>query len=103
MKWSEDPNYVEKLDAFLPQINAYYDKEIAEAIKGNREPPERYVSGVDDGTFLMNFKNWRTVFSNLFQCIDFPDDWSGLRAFDRFGLQSSGAPCKKEASLIAYA
>jgi len=32
MKWSEDPNYIEKLDKFLPEIDSYYDKEIAKAL-----------------------------------------------------------------------
>lgn len=35
--------------------------------------------GVDDGTFLINFKEWRNLFSNLFMCINFPDEWSGRR------------------------
>ena len=69
LKWSEDPNYIEKLDKFLPKIDSYYDKEIAKALTEQREPPEKYKSGVDDGTFLMCFKSWRTVYSNLFQCM----------------------------------
>lgn len=69
MKWSENPDYAEKLEKFLPQINAYYDHEIALAKQDNREEPERYITGVDDGTFLMCFKSWRTVFSNLFMCM----------------------------------
>ncbi|CAK89170.1 unnamed protein product (macronuclear) [Paramecium tetraurelia] len=103
LKWSETPDYSAKLDKWIDWINDYYQKEIEKAKLEGKEPPEPYVYGQDDGTFFMCFKSWRTVFSNLFQCIDFPDDWSGLRAFDQFGLQSSGAPMKTEASLIQYA
>lgn len=66
LKWSENPDYSDKLDKFWDQIMAYYDKAIADAKKAGVEPPERYERGKDDGTFLMCYKSWRTVFSNLF-------------------------------------
>lgn len=37
------------------------------------------MPGVDDGTFLICYKDWRTIFTNLFLCINFPDNWSGYR------------------------
>ena len=41
------------------------------------EELEEYKIGIDDGTFLMNYNNWREIFTTLFVCIDFPDIWSG--------------------------
>lgn len=36
-------------------------------------------SNPNDGCFLMSFKDWRNLFSNLYSCVDFPDRWSGVR------------------------
>jgi hypothetical protein len=33
----------------------------------------------------------------------FPEEFSGLRGYDRFGFQSSGVPKNNEASKISYA
>lgn len=69
MKWSENPDYVERLEKFYPQIDAYYKEEIRKAKEKNEEPPEPYQMGVDDGVFLMSFKDWRNLFCNLFMCM----------------------------------
>lgn len=34
-----------------------------------------------DGTFLMSYSDWKKYFTNLFACVDFPDEWSGVRFF----------------------
>lgn len=33
----------------------------------------------NDGTFIMCFKDWRSIYDNLFSCVDFTDEWSGVR------------------------
>jgi len=79
LKWSENPDHIDLLDKWMPWLNAYYDKEIEEAKKNREEPPEKYVLNEDDGTFMMCFKDWRTVYCNLFMCVKFPEEWSGMR------------------------
>lgn len=68
-------------------IDKYYENEKKLAAQWNKDHPdedpkdlddiETIELGADDGTFLMNFKEWRELYSNLFMCINFPDDWSG--------------------------
>ena len=43
-----------------------------------------------DGTFLMCFKDWRTIFTFLFSCVDFPDHWSGFRMLGAWSANSAG-------------
>jgi len=70
LKWSENPDYADKyLEKLFPQIEAYYDAEIKKAVDAGEEPPEKYVKGIDDGVFLMSYKDWRNLFCNLFQCM----------------------------------
>ena len=44
----------------------------------------------DDGTFLMNYKDWRDIFNTLYCCVDFPDHWSGIRFEDQWTKENSG-------------
>jgi len=32
----------------------------------------------------MSFKDWRSIYGNLFACVDFTDEWSGLRFNDKW-------------------
>lgn len=32
----------------------------------------------------MCFKDWRSIFTNVFICIDFPKEWSGKRIIDKW-------------------
>lgn len=41
-----------------------------EKITGETYDPEN----ANDGTFLMNFKSWRTIYDNLYACVDFSDE-----------------------------
>ncbi|CDW83096.1 cysteine protease family c02 [Stylonychia lemnae] len=40
---------------------------------------EQFTPGEEDGTFLINFRSWRDLFNNMYICVDFPDDWTGIR------------------------
>ncbi len=53
----------------------------------------------DDGTFLMCYEDWRRIFVNLFQGINFPDDWEGYRIWGKWDEKySAGVPKKNEQS-----
>ncbi|CAG9315691.1 unnamed protein product [Blepharisma stoltei] len=57
-----------------------------EKIEGEPYDPENS----DDGTFLMNFKSWRTIYDNLYACVDFPDEWWGVRFRGAWTRENSG-------------
>jgi hypothetical protein len=40
---------------------------------------EPFEAGADDGTFLMTYEDFCTIFNNMYVCIDFPYHWSGIR------------------------
>lgn len=68
LEWSDNSAEAEK---HLDKITNY--------IGGLLDDDEKFEFPADDGTFLMNYKMFRTIFNNLFVCIDFPEDWSGIR------------------------
>lgn len=43
LKWSENPDNIQKLDTFLPQIESYDASEIKKANDAGIEPPERFI------------------------------------------------------------
>ena len=70
LKWSEHPDFIDlKLNKHIDDIRRYERDETDRCKKEQREPPEEYKIGVDDGTFLMSFKAWRKIFTNLFTCM----------------------------------
>ena len=71
LKWSENPDYTDKVKSYEEEIKKYFDNEKAIALKNGDYPPEVYNIGVEDGTFLICFKDWRTVYTNLFICFKF--------------------------------
>lgn len=51
----------------------------------------------DDGTFLMCFKDWREIFSNLFICHQFEAGmWSGWRFSGRWTAETSSGSVKRD-------
>lgn len=47
----------------------------------------------NDGTFLMCFRDWRNIFHNLYSCVDFSDEWWGVRFFSEWtSFNSGGVP-----------
>lgn len=53
-------------------------------------PDEQFDMDADDGTFFMNYEDWRDSFSTLFLNNDFPDQWTGVRFMAEWTLQNSG-------------
>ena len=60
-----------------PEMDKYKDV-VLEYIK-SLPPDEQFDLDADDGTFMMNFNDWRDNFSTLFINLDFPEDWTGVR------------------------
>jgi Ca2+-binding EF-hand superfamily protein len=87
-KWS-DGNC--KLLENIPKLQAYL-KERAE-----KDEIEEFDPEAEDGTFLMCFKDWRNIYHNLFCCINFPDEWSGLRIIESWTKENSGGTPVKPA------
>ncbi|KRX02563.1 Peptidase C2, calpain, large subunit, domain III [Pseudocohnilembus persalinus] len=81
LKWSESEGESGKLFKHAENIDQYFEEETQRCAELNIEPPERYDprSNQNDGTFLMCYRDWRSVFSNLFLCVNFPDDYRGYR------------------------
>ena len=67
-KWSDKSEELTKQKHLI-------DKYLASIV----DEDERFTPGVEDGTFLINFQNWRDVYNNMYICVDFPNSWSGVR------------------------
>jgi Ca2+-binding EF-hand superfamily protein len=47
----------------------------------------------NDGTFMMCFRDWRSIYDNLYSCVDFAEAWSGVRFEGEWTrLNSGGVP-----------
>jgi hypothetical protein len=51
---------------------------------------EKFEPGKEDGTFLINYRNWRTIYNSMFVCIDFPDTWNSVRYYSSWDEDCSG-------------
>jgi hypothetical protein len=51
---------------------------------------EKFDPLEEDGTFLINYRNWRTIFNKMFFCIDFPESWSCVRYCSRWDTECAG-------------
>lgn len=57
-----------------------YKKVLQEFMNGL--PPDEQVNldqPADDGSFFMDYNDWKDIFSTLFINLDFPEKWSGVR------------------------
>lgn len=59
----------------------------------------------DDGSFLIDFDDWKDLFTTLFINLDFPEKWTGVRFRSQWTLnKSAGLPTKyEEKALKAFA
>ena len=72
-----------------PEMKKY--GEIIKATYINKLPPdEQFSLDADDGTFLMNYDDWKDNFSTLFLNLDFPEDWTGVRFKSKWTKSNSG-------------
>lgn len=76
--WSSDSEEIKK-----------YQKELDKYIE-SLPPDEQFDLSADDGTFLIQFRDWRENFSTLFVNNDFPDDWTGVRFESKWTKSASG-------------
>ena len=81
-KWSDGSL---KLMNNIMKLNAHIEE-----LTKNKNEYEPFDPESNDGTFLMCFKDWREIYHNLFCCIDFPEEWSGIRIFDQWTEDSAG-------------
>jgi calpain len=44
----------------------------------------------NDGTFLMEMRDWGEIYHNLYACVDFPDNWFGVRFNSAWTAANSG-------------
>jgi len=66
-KWSDES---EELVKYREQLQNYIDE---------LEEDERFELGEEDGTFLINFKEWRSIYNRLFIANDFDCDFNAVR------------------------
>lgn len=76
--WSSDSEEIQK---YRKALEAYIQ---------TLPPDEQYELDADDGTFLINYEDWRDNFSTLFLNNDFPEDWTGVRFTSAWTSSNSG-------------
>lgn len=55
-------------------------KNLVDAYIAELEGDEVFEWGKDDdGTFLINYKNWRQIYNKFFVAVDFEDHWNAVR------------------------
>ena len=77
-QWSDYSEEIEKYESALYQ----YMEELPE--------DEKFSLQEEDGTFLIDFKNFRDIYNKLFVAIDFPDKWCGIRFENRWTKETCG-------------
>lgn len=76
--WSDQS---EEIIEYRSELEAYINK---------LEPDEQFELGAEDGTFLINYKDWASIYNKLYVTIDFPDHWSGIRYIDHWDSTCAG-------------
>lgn len=78
-KWSDGSEevkiHIEKLQNELKKIGSDEDYD---------------PNNSNDGSFLMSFKDWRNIYHNLYACVDFSENWWGVRFSDEWNPNNSG-------------
>ena len=76
--WGADS---EELDKYKGPLDKYIE---------SLPPDERFDLDADDGTFFMEYSEWKDIFSTLFLNVDFPDEWTGVRFKSEWNKGNSG-------------
>jgi len=66
-----------------------YEKDLLQYIH-SLPPDEQFPLEADDGTFFMEYSEWKDIFSTLFLNVDFPDEWTGVRFKSAWTASNSG-------------
>lgn len=66
-----------------------YEKDLQRYV-ASLPPDERFPLEADDGTFFMEYSEWKDIFSTLFLNVDFPDEWTGVRFKSAWTKSNSG-------------
>lgn len=69
------------MEKYQADLDAYVD---------SLPPDERFPLDADDGTFFMEYSEWKDIFSTLFLNVDFPDEWTGVRFKSAWTASNSG-------------
>jgi hypothetical protein len=71
----------EEIKEHREEIQEYIDK---------LEFDERFEIDAEDGTFLIDYVNWASIYNKLYVAIDFSEQWSGRRFTDNWTKEISG-------------
>ena len=66
-----------------------YQKDLLQYVR-SLPPDEQFPLEADDGTFFMEYSEWKDIFSTLFLNVDFPDEWTGVRFKSAWTASNSG-------------
>ena len=91
-KWSDGSEEMEK---YRDQLENYINE---------LEEDERFELGANDGTFLINFENFRNIYNKLFVANDFPDAWWCVRFASQWSTKENttgGLPLEGSAAAAA--
>ena len=76
-------------------------EEITEYINQKRKlnnEIENYRRDTKDGTFFMDFTDFRNIWTHVCFCYKLPNEWSGYRFYGKWGEKNSGgSPIDKNA------
>lgn len=65
--WSDQSDEIEKYKAELIAYNETLEED------------EQFALQAEDGSFLISYDDWGTIYSKLYCAIDFPPIWSAVR------------------------
>lgn len=72
-----------------PELEKHFESINQELKKlGDDENYNEYDT--NDGTFLMCYKDWRSIYNNFYACVDFSDSWFGIRFAGGWTTETAG-------------
>uniref|UniRef100_A0A7S3KEW9 Calpain catalytic domain-containing protein n=1 Tax=Euplotes crassus TaxID=5936 RepID=A0A7S3KEW9_EUPCR len=87
--WSDNSEEIEK---YRKELDVYVEE---------LEDDEKFEIGEEDGTFIINFEDWSTIYNKLYVTIDFPPSWTGFRFTDSWNKGNSGGLPMPSAGITA--
>ena len=71
-----------------------------------KDDDEPFDPTAEDGTFLMSYDDFSSIYNNMYVCVDFPEQWNGIRYKGSWDTDSSGGipePMKDEKARVRWA